>query len=378
MNPDSPAAPPRLPGTSVSLASLGCHAPPAETDAAVRAAASAATDFHWLSPGDSVFIKVAHNSGKPYPATSKPEAVTAMIRLLRDHGAGRIVVGDMSGVEYLRFSRDSLTGSTRELMRASGLAAAVEAGGAELHCFEEAGWDAFHAEAPVCDSHWQGPIMMPDILREMDHLVLMPRCARHVVAGSSLGLKAAVGYWRHDTRLEYHHAAATLHEKTAEANTVPSLRDKQRLVLTAADRVLATFGPDHGTILETDSGLVIASESVVAHEMAALAWLLVCRDTLPEGERNGFADTSQFMASCGNRVVNIYLQGAVAAVTAEEIVKNPIHQIGDDRILRRATEVLGGVPSLDLRAVDPRVTPERIASLLAKAAVPTVPTPAAP
>ena len=83
--------------------------------------------------------------------------------------------------------------------------------------------------------------MMPEILKSMQHIVLMPRCSRHVLAGSTLGLKAAVGYWRHDTRLEYHHAASSFHEKTAEGNTVGTLLKKQRLVISAADKVLATF-----------------------------------------------------------------------------------------------------------------------------------------
>ncbi len=74
----------------------------------------------------------------------------------------------------------------------------------------------------------------------------MPRCARHVLAGSTLGLKAAVGYWRTDTRLEYHRDAATFQEKTAEGNTVQTLIQKQRLVLTAADKILTSFGPDQG------------------------------------------------------------------------------------------------------------------------------------
>ncbi|HNR51348.1 MAG TPA: DUF362 domain-containing protein, partial [Deltaproteobacteria bacterium] len=64
---------------------------------AIRACAEAATDFSWLSRGDAVFIKPVVNSGNPYPATTSPIAVAAMIELLREKGAGRVVVGDMSG-----------------------------------------------------------------------------------------------------------------------------------------------------------------------------------------------------------------------------------------------------------------------------------------
>ena len=47
------------------------------------------------------------------------------------------------------------------------------------------------------------------------------------------GLKAAVGWWRHDSRLEYHRDAGTFSEKTADANAVPTIINKQRLVLTS-------------------------------------------------------------------------------------------------------------------------------------------------
>jgi uncharacterized protein (DUF362 family) len=51
--------------------------------------------------------------------------------------------------------------------------------------------------------------MLPQVLKEADHVVLMPRCARHLLASSTLGLKAAVGWWRHDSRLEYHGKAGS-------------------------------------------------------------------------------------------------------------------------------------------------------------------------
>ncbi len=71
---------------------------------AVREAALAATDFSWLSKGDSVFIKPALNSGKPYPSTTSPLAIAAIISLLKEKGARRVIVGDMSGIEHVKLS----------------------------------------------------------------------------------------------------------------------------------------------------------------------------------------------------------------------------------------------------------------------------------
>jgi len=344
---------PLVPGpkTRVFLAGVSKNAPENTAKEAVRCAAEAATDFSWLSKGDTVFIKPAVNSGNPYPATTSPIAVAAVVEFLREKGAGRVIVGDMSGVEYLKFSPTELTGSSRKLMEAFGMAKVVQASGAELHFFEEAGWSGFYEEIPLAGSDWKHALMMPNILKEVQHIVLMPRCGRHVLAGSTLGLKAAVGYWRHDTRLEYHNDASTLHEKTAEANMVETLRKKQRLVVTAADKILTTYGPNKGYIFQPDNGLMIASESVVAHDMVSLAWLLENRCAIPESEKNGFMDTSKVFARLANRMVVVWLGGGWGqALTSEALYKSTLNAVWDDPVLNRAYEVFGGVPEIILES----------------------------
>jgi uncharacterized protein (DUF362 family) len=323
-----------------------------QVKSAVRDAAEAATDFSWLSRGDSVFIKPVLNSGHPYPDTTSPLAVGAMIELLKEKGAGRVIVGDMSGVEHVKLSKDRVRGSTRSLMEASGLAAAVLAAGGELYAFEEGGWDGFYGEPTIAGSNWRGPLMMPNILRDVEHIILIPRCGRHVLAGASLGLKAAVGYWRTDTRLEYHRDASTFHEKTAEGNTVATLLEKQRLVLTAADKILATFGPDDGRVCQPEIGLVIASQSVVAHDMISLAWLIETRRAMPPPARNSFRDNSRLLASFGNRVVVGLLSDWKTALASETFTKNALGSIWDDRVLTHAYQVFGGRPKIALKAAN--------------------------
>jgi uncharacterized protein (DUF362 family) len=339
-----------VPGSpaKVYLSGIKKGAAEKEIKLAVRGAAESSTDFSWLSKGDSVFIKPVVNSGNPYPATTSPIAIAAMVNLLREKGAGRVIVGDMSGVQNVRFTPTSLSGSSRKLMESSGMAKVVQAAGAELHFFEESGWDSFYEDVPAARTYWKRPLMMPNILKEVQHIVLMPRCARHVLAGSTLGMKATVGYWRHDTRLEYHRDAATLQEKTAEGNTVETLRTKQRLVLSAADKILTVIGPDDGYIFEPDNGLVIASQSVVAHDMVSLAWLLENRSRIPQSEKHDFRDNSQLFARLGNHAVVSWLSGWGTALASETLNKNDLNNIWDDRVLIHACEVFGGVPRIIL------------------------------
>src|SRR6185295_773930 len=168
----------------IALAGVPRGAAPEVVAQAVRLAACGLDDLAWLSRGDTVLIKVASNSGNPYPATTDPVAVRAMVELLIARGARRVIVADMSGVQFVRFWKDGLRGSSRVLMEENGLARATRDSGAELHAFEEAGWDAFFEERPTVTGTWAGPVMLPAILKEVDHVVLMPRCSRHVLAGS--------------------------------------------------------------------------------------------------------------------------------------------------------------------------------------------------
>jgi uncharacterized protein (DUF362 family) len=275
-----------------------------------------------------------------------------MIGLLKEKGAGTVIVADMSGVQAVRFSRDRTSGSSRALMTQNKMAPAAEAAGAKVQAFEEAGWDGFHQERPVEGSAWPEGVMMPDIVGQVDHIVLMPRCARHVLAGSTLGLKAAVGWWRHDSRLVYHHRGASLPEKTAEANSVPSLMEKQRLVLSSATKVVSTFGPDNGYVSEPDTGLIIASSSVVAHDMLSLTWLLENLRLAPDSKKSGFMDDphlSPRVVGLMNRVVVSWLDGGFSKVISGDSPPSIRHQsIWDDRMLRRAFEIFGGVPSLEI------------------------------
>jgi len=341
----------------VFLAGVGRGASEQGMKVAVQAAAEATTDFSWLSHGDSVFIKPALNSSHPYPATTSPIAVGAMVELLKQKGARRVMVGDMSGIEHVKLSPRGLTGSSRRFMEATGMARAVQAAGGEIHFFEEAGWNGFYEDAPS-GRYWKRALMMPHILKEVDHIILMPRCGRHVLAGSSLGLKAAVGYWRTDTRLEYHRDASTYQEKTAEGNTVETLRKKQRLVLSAADKLLMTIGPDDGHVFQPENGLVIASESVVAHDMVSLAWLIENRGSLPNSGIEWFKDTSPWVARIANHYIVYKLGGLGPAVASERLTKNDIHTIWDDRVLNHAYQVFEGMPKVILRAANNAVRQE--------------------
>lgn len=317
--------------------------------AAVKRVAEAATDFSWLSRGDTVFVKPVANSANRYPATTSPLSVRSIVRLLIEKGAGRVIVGDKPGVQSVYQDKGVQKGSSRDICLRNGLHHAALESGAEVHYFEEAGFDAFFADSTEHVSHWKGELLFPKILNQVEHIILLPRVSRHAFAGTTFGLKAAVGWLRDDTRLELHRDAASFFEKTAEINDAKILREKLRLVLSVATKVQTTFGPDRGFTAEPDPGLVFGSASLLAHDMIALRWLLWNRDhNTPAAQLTWFHDPHVTYPGLMNRIFVGLIWGLGASLNAETYRRVPLHSVQTDRVIRRAAELWGGIPRTEL------------------------------
>ena len=242
-----------------------------------RKVVESATDFSWLSRGDRVFLKISINSGNPYPATTDPWLVGAMVRLLQEKGAGVISVGDQSGMEHVYQSESRLRGSSRECCDHAGILSAIDAVGATPVFFEEAGYDAFRPTNPPGAHHWPEPLWIPTYLDQVDHIVYLPRVSAHAMADATLGFKIAVGWLRDDSRFTFHRGGADFAAMYEEINDVPEIADKLRLVVSTGTQVLSTIGPDFGHVARPGLGLVMASTDLLAHEQLAYAWLLYNR-----------------------------------------------------------------------------------------------------
>ena len=234
------------------------------------------TDMAWLSPGDSVFIKVACNSPRPHPAVTSPDAVRALVGFLRNHGADPVYVGDQAGVEHVRLTASGRQSSTREAMASNGLLEAVEDMHAVLHCFDDQGWDGyFRAESDFPDL-WDRGLWLPKILQEVDHVINLPRLGSHGISGYSCGVKSAVGWLRDDSRLQLHRRGEVFFEQMAEISHFRPIRDKLRFTLTMAEKALLNIGPDLGSAYDFGGVLALGSTRLVDHDLLAsslLPWL---------------------------------------------------------------------------------------------------------
>ncbi|MBW1825361.1 MAG: DUF362 domain-containing protein [Deltaproteobacteria bacterium] len=83
--------------------------------------------FDFLSPGDSVLLKLALNSPNLFPATTSPFVVSELTRLLKDRGAGEVFVGDKSPTWQ----------DTMNCLEETGISQAASDAGAQIVVFED-------------------------------------------------------------------------------------------------------------------------------------------------------------------------------------------------------------------------------------------------
>lgn len=355
------------PPARVALVGVPHSANQAGLEQAIREAALAATDFKWLAAGDKVLLKVVCNSPNAYPATTHPLSVTVLSKLLRERGA-QVFVGDQSGVQFVHHTRQAQRGSTRANFGNNGLAPAAGAGGAELACFEEAGYDGYFAAEPPAGSSFRGEIFLPQIVKQVDHIIYLPRVSKHILAGTTLGLKGAVGWLREDSRLELHRGGGTFLEKCADINGSREIRERLRLVLSVGTQVQTSFGPDQGNVAVPEVGLIIASENIVDHDLASFAYLMEISDQATPWRARA-TDPYPTLSSFINRTFVSYVWGARQFTEVESYDAPRLTSPWSCRVLRRGCEIFGGRPQqLLTQNVGDSAPAELVAALQRRAA----------
>jgi uncharacterized protein (DUF362 family) len=235
-------------------------------------------DLSWLKKGDSVLIKVASNSGNPHPATTAESGVRALVEVLKERGAERVIVADQAGVEHVRRSEQGRYSTTRERFMTNGLAALEDV--AELHFFDDGDWEQGYVEADLPDDHhWPRGMRLAAIIEDVDHIVYMPRISAHTLAGLTNAQKSAIGWLRDDSRHDLHNDAESFYEKYAEISYTEQIKSRFRLALTLNEKVQLFGGPDAGTVYAMDPPLVVASTSLANHDAIAASLLVTLQNT---------------------------------------------------------------------------------------------------
>jgi uncharacterized protein (DUF362 family) len=246
-----------------------------------KAVVEKATDFSWLANGKSVLVKLAVNAGSQYPFTSDPWALDCLLKVMKEHGAGKIYVGDQSGARYVYWTaKGQERGSTKAFLQQTGLLPVIERNGAIPVCFEERGYDSYIKGIPAGENHWKEPIYITSFVNEVDNIVYLPRLSSHGLADLTCGMKIGVGFLREDSRRAFHSGGSNFYPMYEEINEVPEIKSKLRLIVCSARAVNTLMGPDAGYVVEPESAPVFASENLLAHDLFGYAFLQYARENL--------------------------------------------------------------------------------------------------
>lgn len=206
-----------------------------------------------INRGDRVLVKPNFNSPDPFPGSTDPLFLHAVLELLLEAGA-RVTVGESSG---------GMWRPSRNVFRKLGIFELAHHLGVELIAFEDKVDDWVRIKI---DGDYLKAVSMPRSAYEADKIVYLPCMKTHNIARFTGALKLAVGFMHPGERRALH--ARYLEQKVAEI----SLCWQPNLIVMDGRKVFVSGGPDKGQLAEP--GLVLASGDLVAIDVEAMKVLL--------------------------------------------------------------------------------------------------------
>jgi uncharacterized protein (DUF362 family) len=202
-----------------------------------------------VSDGDRVFVKPNFNSDDPFPASSDPEFVKAVVRLLYDAGASEVTIIESSGMPWL---------PTRNVLEKTGMLQAARECGAKVTALDHGEW----VEVAIEGKRWKKISLAKEALDDEAKFVWLPCMKTHRSALFSLSLKLVVGLL--DFRLRGDMHSSYLEEKIAEIN----LAVHPDLIVMDGRKCFVTGGPDVGRV--ESPNVILASGDRVAIDVEAI------------------------------------------------------------------------------------------------------------
>lgn len=222
-----------------------------DVKAMVKEAVSIIGGFSALNvKGKSVLVKPNVVSGQPNPATTNPECVAAVVKILYEEGASKVYVGDMSAFATL---------STKRNMRSSGIMRAAVDNGAEVVVFEDHEW----IEVKLPEESIVKTAYVTEWIYRADVVINMPVIKTHRSASYSICLKNFIGC-THLKQRPYLIDTSLWEEIVADFNRAYS----PDLNIVDGTVSMIEGGPWSGTPAKT--GLIIASGDRVAADAVGL------------------------------------------------------------------------------------------------------------
>ncbi len=223
------------------------------------AACFEAFDFKACERRD-VAVKANYNSDDPFPASTHPATLAAVLAELKSRRAASLTLGERSGM-----------GDTRSVLERTGAAAAVTAAGGKVVVLDDVGRDAWR---PFAAEHWRDGFHAARLFTDAGCVVQTMCCKTHRFGGHvTLALKNTVGLvakrvpgLRHDFMSDLH-SSRSQRAMIAEAN----LAWRPGLNIMDCWEAFVDGGPERGT--HAAPGVFLASGDRCALDAAAIALL---------------------------------------------------------------------------------------------------------
>ena len=226
--------------------------------------------------GSTVGLKANYNSADPFPASTHPKTLSAIVDVLKEQKA-EVFMAERSGM-----------GNTSAVLKTMGiLDLAREKGFTVIDLDSYDGWVLHQPE----DSHWKNGYPFADIFLTVDSVIQTCCLKTHRFGGHfTMSLKNSVGMvarrWKGHDYMSELHTSPHMRKMIAEINVSYS----PKIVIMDAIKGFSHGGPERGTVIEP--GLMIASNDRVAIDAVGVAILRI-HGTTPEVSKGSVFEQEQ-------------------------------------------------------------------------------------
>jgi uncharacterized protein (DUF362 family) len=212
--------------------------------------------------GKQVALKANYNSADPFPASTHPDTLRAIVEALKEAGAGNVTLAERSGM-----------GDTRRVFEQMGVFGLAEELGFKAVVLEELGKDAwikFESEG----THWQRGFYLAKLFHDADRIVQTCCLKTHRFGGHfTLSMKNSVGMVAKKVPGDIYDYMWELHESPHQREMIAEINSCYSLDFVVMDgiEVFITDGPEQGAAV--DLNLLLASRDRVAIDAVGAALL---------------------------------------------------------------------------------------------------------
>lgn len=196
---------------------------------------------------ESVLLKPNYNTADPFPASTAPDFLKAVVDLVLEAGAAKIIIGDSSTIKPNHASYVRANFEKAGLYELEKLSDKVE-----VIIFDEHDW----VEKKISNGKFFKKVTIPEVMDEVDKIIILPCAKTHFIARYTGALKIIVGFMKPSERIKFH--LGHVPEKIAEMNLIY----KPDLIIMDARKCFITGGPVKGEVREP--GLILAGTDRVA------------------------------------------------------------------------------------------------------------------